>query len=209
MSRLAFSCVLAIIVLLIASALSAEFTSRVTSLGDAASGASLPVPLMDSAVRASVASPASALDRDAMTRSRTDSFPTPTSRVAASSSVLPAARTTTPRAGVLVVPRGNPRTLDRDEQDVALAVTEAASEFGVDGARMLALMACESRGDVNAIGDGGLALSLFQWHARTWWQYAPQLGYEVRDVFSVIPQARLTAWALANGRGYLWTCWDR
>ena len=62
--------------------------------------------------------------------------------------------------------------------------------------------------DVNAIGDGGLALGPFQFHARTfmWLSKISGLGYELRDVADVEAQADVAGWAFAHGWAHLWSC---
>ena len=89
-------------------------------------------------------------------------------------------------------------------------IRAAALGHGVDPDVMLNVARCESGPDidVNAIGDGGLALGPFQFHTKSfmWLSRISGLGYELRDVADVEAQADVAAWAFANGWAHLWSC---
>lgn len=111
----------------------------------------------------------------------------------------PSARAIPPARGAQAGPHAN-----------ALIIREAAAEFGADPEVMLRRARCESydRLDHNAIGDGGRAIGVFQWHAESFLFIArlSGLGYDLRQYGDVTAQSRLAAWAEANGWGHWWTC---
>ena len=61
------------------------------------------------------------------------------------------------------------------------AVYRASLEFGVDHAHLDTLSFCESTRNPLAVGDGGRARGLMQFHLRTFERWAGELGY-VGDV---------------------------
>lgn len=77
-------------------------------------------------------------------------------------------------------------------------IAEAAREFGVAPETLMTIARCESSLRPTAIGDGGLAIGLFQWHAHSFAQLAPQLGYDLIDIGDPVAQSRLAAWAMTH-----------
>lgn len=216
--------------------LSAESTSRVTSPGDAASGASLPVPLVDSAVRASGApipqaeatqprdglsgqglAPQAKAVGDLRLARTTSISPTGGAVVGGWEKAHGAGSPAVPRA--LLVPRGSPVTLVRDEQNVELAIIEAAREFGQDPAVMLCVARAESTLRVNVLGLSG-ERGPMQFMPATWGSYvreadgtarwtgnSARLGYGEQDVWLAIPAARVAAAMWSEGQAYQWHTW--
>ena len=89
-------------------------------------------------------------------------------------------------------------------------IRAAALRHGVDPDVMVRVARCESGPtiDVNAIGDGGLALGPFQFHAESWMFLvrASGLPYTLREIGHVEAQAEVASWAFANGYASWWTC---
>ncbi len=92
--------------------------------------------------------------------------------------------------------------------DPETLLTLAGMEFGVDPKWLLRVAMCESKLDVNAIGDGGMSLGLMQMQAHTFVGYSrlSGLGYTLADLTDPEAQSRLAAWAFSTGRAKAWSC---
>ena len=155
-----------------------------------------PADLVDvgSTVRASASSPEFArgpLTEEARGESRERSLPASES----------GSRSVSGPSGVTTPTRDDPATI------LAL-IHSAALEFGVDPARLEAVAFCESSLLAEPRVGQAQELGWFQWQPRTWeWLAAKSgLGYTWRDIVDERAQARLTAWAFANGYASHWTC---
>lgn len=86
--------------------------------------------------------------------------------------------------------------------DLDAAILAVASRNGVDAALMQRIVACESGGDPNAVGDGGQSYGLVQIHLPA----HPQITKaEASDpLFSL----EFLAQNLKAGAGHLWSCYD-
>lgn len=69
-----------------------------------------------------------------------------------------------------------------------------------------AIIKCESQWKEDAVGDGGRAYGLAQFHRPTWDWLVKLSGKKGLDYYEPSHQIELLTWALENGRGYLWTC---
>ena len=67
------------------------------------------------------------------------------------------------------------------------------------------IIKCESQWKENAVGDGGRAYGLAQFHRPTW-DWLTELSGKDLDYENPSHQIELLTWALENGRAYLWTC---
>lgn len=67
------------------------------------------------------------------------------------------------------------------------------------------IIKCESQWKEDAVGDGGRAYGLAQFHRPTW-DWLCELSGKDLDYYEPHHQIELLTWALENGRGYLWTC---
>lgn len=87
-------------------------------------------------------------------------------------------------------------------------IRNAALEFDVDPARLEAVAFCESSLLAEPRVGQAQELGWFQWQPRTWEWLAriSGLGYTWRDIVDERAQARLTAWAFANGYASHWSC---
>lgn len=117
----------------------------------------------------------------------------------------------------ILIPRGSPITVDRDEQDVELAIVEAAREFCQDPAVMLCVARAESTLRTNVLGHSG-ERGPMQFMPRTWGYFertpdgtarwtgnSARLGYSEQDVWLAIPAARVAASMWARGQQGAWS----
>lgn len=82
-----------------------------------------------------------------------------------------------------------------------------AKKYGADPEEMKKVAMCESGMKVYAVGDGGYAKSIFQYHEATFKRWAKELGKPL-DYHNFQHQVELTAWAFSKGDEYKndWTC---
>lgn len=108
----------------------------------------------------------------------------------------------------LTVPPASPTPAATPVPTIAQLITAAAHRFGQDPKRLLAVARCESSLRVNAVGDGGRSLGIFQYQARTFLEHARISGlpYTLADIGDPAAQSTLAAWAFSTGRASAWTC---
>lgn len=75
---------------------------------------------------------------------------------------------------------------------------------GVDPKLITRMVECESHGSSKALGDGGRAFGILQYHKATFERHAKELG-ENLDYYSVYDQIKLGTWAIANGKATEWS----
>jgi hypothetical protein len=90
------------------------------------------------------------------------------------------------------------------EQSIEKIVTHFANEYEVDSELLLKVMECESHGNPNTVGDGGRSRGIFQIQKPTWDRFTKGMG-ETLDYTSSFDQAKVAAWAFANGKAGEWT----
>jgi hypothetical protein len=103
------------------------------------------------------------------------------------------------------------------EVDPTYAARYWASIYNIDPQIMINLGMCESGMNPNKIGDYGLAIGVWQYHASTYDElrsilnadttYIPGDRYESRDVWSVGGQAHVLAYSIRYGYAWNWSCW--
>lgn len=86
----------------------------------------------------------------------------------------------------------DPRTLSPRE-----VITYYSNLYGADEVTLMKMATCESTMNPKAIGDGGRARNIFQYHKPTFDRYSKLLG-ETLDYHSYHDQAKLTAWLYVN-----------
>jgi len=69
------------------------------------------------------------------------------------------------------------------------------------------IIKCESQWVETAIGDNGRAYGLAQFHRPTW-DWLLRLSGKDLNYYNSQHQIELLTWALENGRGYLWSCYE-
>lgn len=81
-----------------------------------------------------------------------------------------------------------------------------ARVYGSNLDELRKVMHCESSGKQRAVGDGGRAIGIFQFHKQTWDMFSKKLG-ETLDINSYHDQTKLAAWAFSRGLQSHWTCY--
>jgi soluble lytic murein transglycosylase-like protein len=110
-----------------------------------------------------------------------------------------------PRAALAQATAPMPASATQEGVDTREIIVRAAGRWGVDPDLMLAIAACESNLNPNAVGPDGAA-GLFQIAPRTW-----QWGVETLGLGSVSPldpqaNAEVAAWLLATLGPGQWGC---
>ena len=84
-----------------------------------------------------------------------------------------------------------------------------AKKYNAVEKQLLAVASCESRFNPKAVGDGGSARNIFQYHKGTFERFSDLLGEEL-DYNSYHDQAKLTAFIFAKYPKLKthWTCWS-
>lgn len=83
-------------------------------------------------------------------------------------------------------------------------VSHYAEVYAYDEKTLQAVMMCESRGNQSTVGDGGRSFGIFQIQKETWKRFTREMG-ETLDISSKNDQAKVAAWAFANGHGNEWS----
>lgn len=100
------------------------------------------------------------------------------------------------------------------EPPKVLSVTETIKLYAelhqVSEIELLTVAKCESGYNPKAIGDGGKAVNVFQYHKPTFIAFSKLMGEEL-DYYSYTDQAKLTAWIWKHKPGYKshWTCYTK
>lgn len=79
--------------------------------------------------------------------------------------------------------------------------------YAVSYEEMSRVMACESSGKIDAVGDNGRAYGLFQFWENTFNLFAKDLG-EKLEWKNPEHQIKLASWAFSKGKQTHWTCWS-
>jgi hypothetical protein len=90
-------------------------------------------------------------------------------------------------------------------QHSLLAIHDAALRYGISEAWLDRIAWCESGTDPFAVGDGGLAIGIYQWHEQTWdsWALPIDIAKGRQNSWAA---AYETARAIAAGHASWWTC---
>jgi len=98
------------------------------------------------------------------------------------------------------------------EPEVPLSPEEYAdkytAQYGVDPTIFKKVMWCESSNNPDAIGDGGAARNVMQFHKPTFVGYAKKLGKEM-DYNSYKDQIELASYMFSIGEQSHWTCYKK
>ena len=89
--------------------------------------------------------------------------------------------------------------------EVASAIHQAATEYGVSERWMLRIARCESSYLPWVTSRGGHR-GLFQFSDRTWWWMSHQAGHGGTSPYDPWSAAMVTAWALSRGMSGHWSC---
>lgn len=81
-----------------------------------------------------------------------------------------------------------------------------ANMYGVKKEVAIQVARCESEFKLTAVGDGGKAYGVFQFHKPTFTEFAKKFGDETLEYKNFEHQTELAVWAISQGKGYHWTC---
>lgn len=84
-------------------------------------------------------------------------------------------------------------------------IVSSALRHGVSAEKMLRVARCESNFNTKAIGDGGRAYGVYQYHSPTFNSFSNLYGVTY-DYRSPTDQIDLTGWAFSQGLDTHWTC---
>mgnify|MGYP006336711371 CR=1 FL=1 len=84
-------------------------------------------------------------------------------------------------------------------------IVSSALRHGVSAEKMLRVARCESNFNTQAIGDGGRAYGVYQYHGPTFQSFSNLYGVTY-DYRSPTDQIDLTGWAFSQGLDTHWTC---
>ena len=93
------------------------------------------------------------------------------------------------------------------EMTIPEVIGAAAIEFGQDPELLMRVAFCESSHRPAVIGDGGLAVGLFQFHPDTWREESRFLGYTEDLRADPIASSRVAAFMFSQGLQRRWTCY--
>jgi hypothetical protein len=71
----------------------------------------------------------------------------------------------------------------------------------------ISIIECESGGKHTAVGDGGLAINVAQFHRDTFYEMAKMANFRGANIHNPIHQMKLLRWALDHNMGNRWTCY--
>lgn len=83
-------------------------------------------------------------------------------------------------------------------------VNQFSNIYNVDPKLVSKIIQCESQFDHDALGDGGQAFGVMQYHKASFQRHAKLMGEEL-DYYSTHDQIKLSVWAIANGHAREWT----
>lgn len=95
-----------------------------------------------------------------------------------------------------------------------LSVTETIEKYAeihdVSLEELLTVAKCESGYNPKAVGDGGRAVNIFQYHKPTFDRFSKLMGEQL-DYYSYYDQSKLTAWIWKHYPQYKnhWTCFTK
>lgn len=98
------------------------------------------------------------------------------------------------------------------EPEIPLSPVEYADkyalQYGIDASVFKKVMFCESSNNPKAVGDGGKARNVLQFHKPTFDAYSKLYGKQL-DYDSYKDQIELAAWMFSKGQQGHWTCYSK
>lgn len=92
---------------------------------------------------------------------------------------------------------------------IVLLLLFAAPVQAADINLVINILECESSGKHDAVGDGGIAYGIAQFHKDTFYEFAALMGMQPADWHNSIHQLRVMNWALDHGYGGRWSCYRK
>ncbi|MBI3633404.1 MAG: transglycosylase SLT domain-containing protein [Candidatus Vogelbacteria bacterium] len=99
-------------------------------------------------------------------------------------------------------------TDSKSKDCVVELIKKYAEQYGVRVDLAISIADCESDFKVNARGDSGKAYGIYQFHKPTFDMFSKKLG-EKLDYFSTEDNIKLAMWAMANDKGFHWSCYRK
>lgn len=93
-------------------------------------------------------------------------------------------------------------------KDIPTMVQEVASQNGANPTLMKKIAFCESSYRPEAVGDGGRAKNIFQFHKPTFDEFEAKYGEDL-NYNSAYDQTKLASKMVRDGKGYHWTCFKK
>lgn len=87
-------------------------------------------------------------------------------------------------------------------------IVENSNKYDVPMSTLIRVIKCESGFDPKAIGDGGLAYGIAQFHKQTFDAFSKEEG-ETLNYHSTYDQIKLLSWAISKDYGKHWTCFSK
>lgn len=93
------------------------------------------------------------------------------------------------------------------EMPITTLISHFSVVYGASTDELTKVMKCESNFNPKAVGDGGKARNVYQYHKPTFDAFSKDFGEQL-DYNSYYDQIKLTAWAFSKGKSYKrhWTC---
>ena len=100
-------------------------------------------------------------------------------------------------------------SLASSKEEVIDYLSMVSRAYKIDTGVFVATAICESGLNPNAIGDGGRAKNIFQFHAPTFRAFSQEVNVPDLEYNNWRHQAWLAAWGFANGKKSHWTCFKQ
>lgn len=102
-------------------------------------------------------------------------------------------------------PQNDPCEQSSSKECINRLVDKFSSIYAINGEDLKKVIQCESSYKVEAVGDGGRARNLLQFHKPTFDLYSKKFGEEL-DYNSGYDQIKLASWMWSKGLQYHWSC---
>ncbi len=100
------------------------------------------------------------------------------------------------------------KTDEIDKECVVRLIQKYSNQYEVSQKLALDIAACESSLKPTALGDGGKAYGIYQFHKPTFELFSKKLG-EKLNYYNTEDNIKLAIWALANDKGHHWSCYKK
>ena len=107
-------------------------------------------------------------------------------------------------------PQNRSWCVGNDTQAIKCLLSEFSSKYDLKSDILDKVAFCESSYNPLAVGDGGHAKNVMQFHKPTFEQFSKEFGEEL-NYDSAYDQIKLSAWMFSKGENYRnhWTCYKK
>lgn len=96
------------------------------------------------------------------------------------------------------------------QKEAARIVIKTAQEYNINTKKVLAVVACESNFNKDAInyndgGPGKHSVGAYQFQKSTFDSWSKKMGQEL-DYYSITDQSKVASYMIANGQIHQWSC---